>query len=133
MAEPKKLLETALFGLLDAALSCAVYNTRAAGSTFNYVVFQAAGGDDDWYLMKKRGHVYDYQVVAVHTDRSAALDLNATLDGAMAGAMAGTLSVSGYGVVSVARVDPVDYTQVLEDGQMLHYVGGVYRIELEEV
>ena len=129
MAEPKKLLETALFGLLDTALSCTVYNTRAAGSTFNYVVFQAAGGDDDWYLMKKRGHVYDYQVVAVHTDRSAALDLNATLDGAMAG----TLSVSGYGVVSVTRVEPVDYTQVLEDGQMLHYVGGVYRIELEEV
>lgn len=129
MAEPKATLEAALWSLLDTALSYNVYNTRAAGSMFEYVVFQAVGGDDQWYAMKKRGWQYDYQVVGVHTSRATALAMNASLDVAMAGA----LSVTGYSVVSVVRTDPVDYTQVLEDGQTLHYVGGVYRIELEEV
>ena len=132
MAEPKLLLETALYSYLNTQLSSyTVYNTVAAGSSFNYVVFQAVGGADDDFHHKARGRVYAYQVVGIHTDRSTALAMHVAIDAAMAAAK-GSLSVSGQSVVRVTRIDPVDYTEVTPDGTYIHHVGGVYEIELEE-
>lgn len=132
MAEPKLLLETALYSYLAAQLSSyTVYNTVAAGSSFNYIVFQAAGGTDYDYHHKKRGRVYAYQVVGIQTDRSTALAMNVAIDAAMSAAK-GSLSVSGQGVVRVTRTDVIDYTEVTPDGTSIHHVGGVYEIELED-
>ena len=131
MAEPKLLLETALYSYLDAQLSYTVYNTVASGSSFNYVVFQAVGGTDYDYHMKDRGRVYAYQVVGIHTNRSTALAMHVAIDGAMSSAK-GSLSVSGQGVVRITRTDVIDYTEVTPDGTHIHHVGGVYEVELEE-
>ena len=132
MAEPKLLLETALYSYLNTQLSSyTVYNTVAAGSSFNYIVFQSAGSADYDYHHKKRGRVYDYQVVGIHTDRSTALAMHVAIDAAMAAAK-GSLSVSGQGVVRVTRTDVIDYTEITPDGTSIHHTGGVYAIELEE-
>ena len=131
MSEPKALLEAALYSLLNTGLTPEVYNTQAAaGAAFNYVVFQAAGGDDVWYHAKERGYVYEYQIVGIHTTRAQALAMNAAIEAAMDGAKAG-LSVSGFGVVRVTRDRPIDYTQVTPDNETIHFVGGIYQIELE--
>lgn len=131
MAEPKKLVETALYSLLDGAgsITWTVYNTRATGQTFEYVVFQTAGGDDDGYHLKDRGYIYDYQIVGISTNRGTALDMNAAIDTVMA---TGALSVAGHGLVRVSRTAMVDYTQITEDGEAIYFAGGIYQIELEE-
>ena len=131
MAEPKLGLETALYSYLAGMLTgYTVHNTVAAGTAFDYVVFQAAGGADDDYHHKRRGRVYAYQIAGIHTDRSVALAMHVAIDGAMAGAKA--LSVSGQAAVRVTRTGAVDYTEVTPDGTHIHHVGGVYEIELEE-
>lgn len=132
MAEPKSLLEAALYSYLAAQLSSYdVYNTVATGTEFNYVVFQAAGGFDDDYHAKSRGRVYSYQIVGIHTARATALAMFVALDAAMAAAK-GSLSVSGQAVVRVTRTDPIDYTEVTPDGTHIFHVGGSYDIELED-
>lgn len=132
MSEPKKLLETALFGLLDGGLSWPVYNTVAAGETIEYVVFQSGGsGNDDDYHAKDRGVVFEYQVNGISTDRATALDMAVALGGVMDTAGA-SLSVAGWAIIRVSRVGQVDYTQVEPDGVSIHHVGGIYEIELEE-
>ena len=132
MAEPKLLLETALYSYLNTQLSSyTVYNTVASGSSFNYVVFQAVGGSDNDFHHKARGRVYGYQVVGINTDRSTALAMHVAIDAAMAAAK-GSLSVSGQSVVRATRIDPIDYTEVTPDGTHIHHVGGVYEIELED-
>lgn len=130
MSEPKAELEAALYELLSDK-GWPVYNTQGAGATIEYIVFSFAGGDDDGYHLKDRGRAYEYQIVGISLDRNTSLVMNATIDAAMGGAKE-EMTLSGQGVVQVARVGLVDYPQVLDGGQVVYYVGGIYLIELEE-
>jgi hypothetical protein len=130
VADPKQLLEAALFSLLDTSLTWPVYNTFAIANSFAYVVFQAVGGEDDH--MKKRGHEYEYQVVGIHTDRLTALQMSAAVEAALATARA-AMSITGYGLIWAERVGPIDYTEELPDGVLVHHVGGTYQFMLREV
>ena len=132
MADPKKALETALYALLDgyAGITWPVFNTEGTGTAFEYIVFQAAGGDDDH--MKKRGYLYSYQVVGIHTNRATAEDMSAAIEACLATAKS-TLSVAGHAIIWAERREPVDYPQPLSDGRMVHHVGGTYDFMLREV
>ena len=129
MADPKAAIETAIYGALTTALGSSplVYNTTARVASLPYVVFQASGGDDGMYHLKARTYVYRYDVLAVGTDRADLVGYASTIDGALTGALA----VSGYSVVEMARREPLDYVQTLEDGTWIWFVGGRYEIEVE--
>ncbi len=128
MADPKAGLEAKIYTVLDAATSYAVYNTAARGT--EYVVFQAAGGSDEWWHGKKRGYVYGYSIVGTSADRNHALTMSDSITGAMG--MGAALAPTGFNLVAVTRTEPVDYTQTLDDGTYIHHVGGIFEIELEE-
>jgi len=128
VADPKAGREAKLYAALDAATTYPVYNTEAVGT--EYVVFQASGGNDDWWHGKKRGYTYEYEIVGVSTNRNTALALNAAITGAMA--MGAALAPTGFGLVAVTRVLPIDYTQNTDDAGYIHHVGGIYEIEVEE-
>ena len=130
MADPRLLLETSLESVLDAALTPAVFNTIATGA-FDYVVFTVVGSDDTWYNMKKRGYVYEYEVVGINRDRATALGYANALDTAMAAAE-DSLSLVGYTVIEIRRVAVVDERDTLPDSGRIFRCGGRYEIELEE-
>lgn len=132
--DPKKALETALFALLDGwpTMTWPVYNTEGTGTTFEYVVFQAVGGEDDH--MKKRGYLYSYQVVGIHTNRATAEDMSAAIEACLATATrSGALSVAGHAIIWAERTQAIDVPQPLSDGRMVHHVGGTYEFMLREV
>ena len=132
MADPRRVLEDALFDALSAALGAvAVYNTRAAGASgFGYVVFTHTGSDDQWHNMKKRGYIEEYEVVAVDTNRDAALVVADLADTAME-ALDRNLTVTGYTMGEVTRAGTVDKAELGQDGTSLYSVGGKWRLELE--
>lgn len=132
MAEPKSLLEAALYSHLSTECSSYdVYNTVAVGSSFDYIVFQSVGGGDEDFHRKDRGRIYEYQIVGLNTDRAEALAMFVAIDAAMATAKV-SLSVNGQSIVRVTRTGPVDYTEPLPDGTQIHRVGAIYEVELEE-
>lgn len=131
MADPRKVLEDALYDALSTALTATVYNTRAAGASgYGYVVFSHSGSDEQWHNMKKRGYVEEYEVVAVDTDREDADDLADLADTAME-ALDQNLTVTGYTMGEVTRIGTVDTVTVLENGTPLYSVGGRWKLELE--
>jgi len=42
------------------------------------------------------------------------------------------MSVAGFSIIWAERINPVDYTQELPDGQMVYHVGGMYQFMLRE-
>lgn len=131
MADPRRLLEDALYDALSLALTATVYNTRAEGASgTGYVVFTHTGTDDTWHNMKKRGYVEEYEVVAVDTDREDAETLADSVDTAVE-ALDQNLVVTGYTMGEVTRIGTVDQVRVLDNGTPLYSVGGRWRLELE--
>lgn len=129
MADPKAAIESAIYSTLTTALGSSplVYNSTARVASLPYVVFQPSGGDDGMYHLKARTYVYRYDVLAVGIDRADLAGYASTVDATLKG----TLSVSGWSVVEMARREPLDYVQTLEDGTWVFFVGGRYEIEVE--
>ena len=127
MSDPKAGIEAALYSLLDGTCSYTVYNTEARGT--EYIVFQAAGGSDEWWHGKMPGFIYEYEILGVSADRNAALTMAQEITDAMRTAT--ELAPAGFGLVAVTRTRPVDYTQATEAGEYFHHVGGIYEIEVE--
>jgi hypothetical protein len=132
MADPRQVLETALYDALTSALTpTVVYNTRATGATGGgYVVFTHVGTDDTWHNLKKRGYVEEYEAVAVDTDRDDAAALADDLDTALE-ALDRNLTVTGYTMGEVTRIGTVDRVDIMQNGTPLYSVGGRWRLEME--
>jgi hypothetical protein len=130
--DPRAELEEGLFTLLseNEAVDWPVYNSRAVGSSFGYIVFSVAGSDDLDYHRKVRGYLYGYQVVGISRNRATALAMNEAIDGAMDLAV-GDLELSAYVLIDVRRVQAIDYAEVTPDGELVYHVGGIYEIEVE--
>jgi len=121
-------LGSALYGAIDAATPLPVYQGIAPqGGAPPYVIFNRQTGRDE-YTFSSRGVSATYQV-KVLSNRQFSGEAQAAYDSLHEGLQDAVLSVAGYTVRRVRREATVEYM----DADRFWHVGGIYRVDVDEV
>jgi len=129
-------IETGLYSALsgDTALtgelgSTAIYNRHAPqGTDRPYVIFfHAGGGHENINPSDLQNHLYMVKAVADGSKQAGTID-----DLVIDVLHQGTLTVSGYTNIYMARENEVQVTEVARDGKPIYHCGGYYRVRIDD-
>lgn len=106
--------------------STPAYLMDAANAALPYIVWSWQGGGltDDHDLVSGLEWVRAYSTSALQAG-----SIYATFDAALNG---GTLTVSGYNVVTLRRTDEIEMVEALPNGERVYTAGAMYRIMLDK-
>lgn len=118
-----------LTGML-AAPDAIYHDLAPADARPPYIVFQALPGSRQWAFQggEIRWPLWLFQSIDRSESSSAAEDVDARVDALLSNA---TFTIEGFKLLDIRRLTDVPKPPSADEGEIVHSVGGIYRIGVE--